>query len=334
MNLNTLLKHTSRSLYLSIKTLPSNIRPAFGLAYLLCRYADTIADTNLLPADKRLYWIQQFPQLVQMQDKSKQAELVNDLTGKSENPYEARLISHLDDCLEALKEIPAQQKKLIFEVVQAVCEGMKLDLMTFPHEEKSAPRALMLDTDLTHYCRLMGGKPGLFWSKLIRNELPENLSKETFCQWGQQIGDALQMVNILRDLPKDVRNGRCYFPQTDLEKKALKPAHLLETANSAKFNSIKEKWITWGKNNLSVGTDYYMALPKKAWQVRAAVAWPILWTADTFIKLNKTPDLLNPHKRVKISRLRVYATMFVTPLLLASNTCFAWWLAHKLKKLP
>ena len=334
MDLNTLLKHTSRSLYLSAKMLPPNIQPAFGIAYLLCRYADTIADTPVLPAEQRIYWIQQFPQLVHTQDPAKQTELVQALTGASNNPYETALITHLADCLRALNEIPVKQRPFIEEVVMAVCEGMKLDLMSFPHEENAQPHPLMLDTDLTHYCRLMGGKPGLFWSQLIFHSLHISLPKETFYELGQQIGDALQIVNILRDLPNDLRHGRCYVPQTNLEDKRLKAPDLLQPENSNKFTAIKQKWIAWGKQNLAVGSDYYCAIPKKAWRVRAAVAWPMLWTADTFIKLNNTPDLLNPHKRVKISRLRIYATLLVTPLLLVSNRLFDAWLNHKLKKLP
>lgn len=334
MDLNTLLKHTSRSLYLSAKMLPPSVRPAFGLAYLLCRYADTIADTSVLPPDQRIYWIQQFPQIVQTQDTAKQDELVRALTGTSANPYETQLISHLDDCLQALNHISPQQKNFINGVVQAVCEGMKIDLMKFPHEKNAPIHAFMLDTDLTHYCRLMGGKPGHFWSQLIFHSQPVVEMKSTFYGWGEQIGDALQIVNILRDLPKDLQQGRCYFPQTDLERYGLKTTDLLKTENSSKFNAIKNKWITWGKQNLTVGVSYYAAIPKKAWRVRAAVAWPMLWTADTFIKLHKAPDLLDSKKRVKISRLRVYLTMLATPPVLLSNRLFEKWLSHKLKQLP
>lgn len=334
MDLNTLLKHTSRSLYLSVKILPPSIRPAFGLAYLLCRYADTIADTSLLPADQRIYAIQLFPQIVSSGQIPQPDKIQSAFTGTSENPYERDLLTHLPDCLRALHAIPAAQQPFIYEVVEAVCEGMKIDLMKFSEISPSTPRAFALDTDLTHYCRLMGGKPGLFWSKLIFHAHMALLPKETFYDLGQQVGDALQIVNILRDLPRDLRSGRCYFPQTDLEKAGLTAAELLNSSQSCKFNPVKIKWIRWGKQNLENAVPYYKAISKRHWRVRAAVAWPLLWTADTFVKLARTPNLLDPAKRVKISRPRVYATMLVTPLLLFSNTLFEKWLSHKLNKLP
>ena len=124
MDLNTLLKHTSRSLYLSVKMLPVTMRPAFGLAYLLCRYADTIADTHLISPEKRLHAIKHFAQAVRTRDIKAYEQLAQSIQGVSENPYEALLLTHLPDCLQALDQIPADLQPYICDVVEAVCEGM------------------------------------------------------------------------------------------------------------------------------------------------------------------------------------------------------------------
>ena len=91
MDIETLLKNTSRSLYLSVQALPGNMRPAFGIAYLLCRYADTIADTSILPAQRRLYWIERFPLLLKEQNRQEISLLASEICGGSENPYEKEL---------------------------------------------------------------------------------------------------------------------------------------------------------------------------------------------------------------------------------------------------
>src|ERR1051325_10166229 len=52
--LTDLLKHVSRSFYLTLRVLPRPIRPQIGLAYLLARTPDTIADTRLVPLEQRL----------------------------------------------------------------------------------------------------------------------------------------------------------------------------------------------------------------------------------------------------------------------------------------
>src|SRR6202167_6325286 len=52
--LNDLLKAASRSFYLTLRVLPARVRPQIGLAYLLARTTDTIADTEIVPPAQRL----------------------------------------------------------------------------------------------------------------------------------------------------------------------------------------------------------------------------------------------------------------------------------------
>src|SRR5204862_6200216 len=52
--LTTLLAQVSRSFYTTLRVLPLSVRPQIGLAYLLARATDTIADTTLVPVGQRL----------------------------------------------------------------------------------------------------------------------------------------------------------------------------------------------------------------------------------------------------------------------------------------
>src|SRR5215467_12962128 len=56
--LTHLLRDVSRSFYLTLRVLPAAVRPQIGLAYLLARTTDTIADTELVPLDQRLSALQ------------------------------------------------------------------------------------------------------------------------------------------------------------------------------------------------------------------------------------------------------------------------------------
>lgn len=333
MNLDILLKNTSRSLYLSACILPAKLRDAFAVAYLLCRYADTIADTPLLPCERRLFWISQFPHLVAQQDVNKVNLIAKEITGSAENPYEEELIKNLPLCLRAFNKINPSLQSYILEVVTNVCEGMKIDLTTFPNKQGADPVAFLEHKQLTRYCRFMGGKPGLFWSRLISYAYPVQTDEKTFYALGEKIGDALQIVNILRDTPKDLSFGRCYFPQAEMGRFNLTPKDLLKAKNSPRFEPVKFWWIDWGRKNLLSAVPFFRAIPKKALGVRAAVAWPVLWTADNYLKLAQEPDLLNPQKRVKIPRTVIYFTMLLTPFILMSNRLFEMWLKSKLNKL-
>lgn len=332
MDTQTLLKHTSRSLYLSVLALPENIRAAFGIAYLLCRYADSIADTPLLPPERRLYWIERYQRMLTHPDAPEQQRLTDEISGSSSNPYEQKLLENLPLCLEEFNRLPAPQKEATLEVARHVCEGMRIDLTSFPTENSGRVQAFQTDGDLENYCHLMGGAPGVFWSTLITQTVPLSLHRAAFWRLGRDIGDALQIVNILRDLPRDLRIGRCYFPQTDLAPLGLHPEDLLQPGASARFEPVKRKWIAWGLKKLESARGYMRALPRAQLRHRAAVAWPVLWTADTLYKVYREPDLLNPAKRVKISRGVIYFTMLCTPFLLWSNAGFTGWLNRKLRK--
>lgn len=329
-DLNELLKHTARSLYLSARLLPAGIRAEFSIAYLLCRYADSIADTPLLAPEKRAHWIRRFPDLIVRPDEQAWHQLVREISGFSSNIYEEKLLRSFPACLNAFNGLSASARDIILETVHAVCTGMEIDLQVFPPEDSRRISAFGKREELEHYCRLMGGAPGVFWSKLIASDTSLSMPAERFFALGQAIGDALQIVNILRDLPNDLRIGRCYFPAQELEAHGLTAADLLRPENAAKFEPVKQHWIAWGRDKLRSARTYFSALPKTQLRHRAAVAWPVLWAADTLNKLSAETDLLNPARRVKITRRRVYATMLATPPILLSNALFNAWLERKL----
>jgi len=329
-DLNELLKHTSRSLYLSARLLPTDVRDTFCIAYLLCRYADSIADTSLISSDKRLHWIHKFPNMILHPNAKDQELLLQEISGSSTNVYEEKLLHNFHLCLDAFNRLTTFQKETIIEVVHAVCDGMRLDLEVFPDENSAQVRALNNTKELEHYCHLMGGAPGVFWSKLILSHVHVNLPEEEFLSLGKDIGDAEQIVNILRDLPRDLRIGRCYFPDDELKKYDLSAQDLLDPANSARFEPIKQKWIAWGRNKLQSAKKYFPAIPKTQPAHRAAVAWPVLWAGDTLNKISQEPNLLDPARRVKIPRSRIYATMLLTPPVLLCNSLFNYGLEKKL----
>src|SRR5258706_6701884 len=52
--LDSLLKQVARTFYLTLRILPRPVRWRVGLAYLLARATDTVADTSAVPIEDRL----------------------------------------------------------------------------------------------------------------------------------------------------------------------------------------------------------------------------------------------------------------------------------------
>src|SRR5207237_10926522 len=65
-----LLKPVSRSFYLSIRLLLRALREPVALAYLLARTSDTIADSNAMPAEKRIELLDRFARAIAGKDQS------------------------------------------------------------------------------------------------------------------------------------------------------------------------------------------------------------------------------------------------------------------------
>ena len=263
-------------------------------------------------------------------DEAQLKELAAQIIPAAGNPAEEKLLHNFPACREAFLKIAPPQQRAILEVVDAVCAGMKIDLQTFPHEKSGKLNSFTTPEELENYCHLMGGEPGRFWSRLIADTHACDLHTNLFIPLGESIGNALQIVNILRDLPRDLRIGRCYIPSDDLVDEGIIPTDLLKPQFAPQFEPVKRKWITWGRKNLDAAHRYFAGLPLAQVRHRAAVAWPVLWAADTLNLLEQAPNLLDPAVRVKIPRARIYATMAATPVLLAGNMAFDWWLDRKL----
>ena len=89
-----------------------------------------------------------------------------------------------------------------------------MDLSRFAKASDKKIIALETAVDLDDYTYRVAGCVGGFWTKLCRAHLfpRAKLDEEQFMVDGIRFGKGLQLVNILRDLPEDLKKGRCYLP--------------------------------------------------------------------------------------------------------------------------
>ena len=241
--LNDLLQATSRSFYLTLRVLPARVRPQIGLAYLLARTTDTIADTELVPPAQRLDALQKLRERILGQTSAPLN--FGELAEKQGSNSEKLLLQRIGDGLGALQSFSAEDQKLIRDVLATITSGQELDLRRFAKAtlppEGGSPNIVALETasELDDYTYRVAGCVGEFWTKICRAHLFPNarLDEEEFIANGIRFGKGLQLVNILRDLPADLRNGRCYLPRKNWSQFKLLPETLLSPANEAKISA-------------------------------------------------------------------------------------------------
>ena len=322
--LTTLLRDVSRSFYLSLWLLPAQVRRPIALGYLLARATDTIADTSLVPVSRRLAALDDLCSRIH----GRRAEPVDfSAWATSENvdatPGERILLARVEEGVSALGTLPDADQALVRSVLATITSGQDLDLRRFEGAGSKRVVALPDATALDDYTYRVAGCVGEFWTRVCRAHLFPRapLDVEGLIADGVRFGKGLQLVNILRDLPKDLAQGRCYLPEDELRAIGLAPADLLDASHEPRLWPIYVPWLERAEAHLMAGWRYTTALPRSQVRGRLACALPVLIGLRTLRELRRG-GVLDPSRRIKVSRPFVRGVLWRSLVRLPFG---AWW---------
>ena len=334
-SLARLLKGVSRSFYLTLRVLPKDIRGPVGLAYLLARAADTISDTQILPPEERLAHLRAFrAHLMGKRLSATQKKIVADVTDAQTASEERTLLRSLPEVFAMLEDLSEADRQRVRSVVQTLTSGMEMDLTIFPPEDSEQVVALK-DTDaLDSYTYEVAGCVGEFWTEITMAHTRALVRWDAgaMAEVGVRFGKALQMTNVLRDVPRDLRIGRCYLPQSELAGVGLKPEDLLDPSLGLKARPALVKSLGIALGHYRGAQEYLLAIPRRCLRLRLAVTWPLVIGLSTLAKLAKNDRWLDPEKPTKVTRLWVYRAIALSLLFGFSNTLLSRWIRHLSKK--
>ena len=313
--LTDLLRQVSRSFYLTVRILPGQIRPQIGLAYLLARTTDTIADTDLVPLPERLAALASLRQAI-LSEGSAPIQFPR-LAAEQADPAEKTLLERVNDSLALLQATSAPDRQRIREVLEVIVSGQELDLRRFA--DGSAQRIIPLRSldELDDYTWRVAGVVGEFWTRMCAAHLfrPGEINEPRLLADGKRFGQGLQLVNILRDLPRDLRQGRCYLPEPLLQAAGLKPSDLLDPSRMEQLRPGFVELLQRAREHLSAGWSYTRQIPRHQRRLRLACAWPILIGQATLQRL-QSANILDAGQRVKVPRREVRQLLLRSILLL------------------
>ena len=289
------LKGVSRSFYLTIRLLPRLMREPISLGYLLARASDTIADTEQVPAELREFCLGKFkPALT---DKAIRAELVELISTSfveyQTNEKEQLLLERLDDVFHWYDSVRGWAWDAIAVVLDHICRGQMNDIRHFainhhPHLESAK--------DLETYCFQVAGSVGEFWSEVgyQSNHRFSRLERSELDEMGGDYGIGLQLVNILRDLPEDFHNGRCYLPVANAE-------------NKEEIMLAAAEWRAKAREYVESGFTYARSLRQK--RAKVATVLPAMIALETLDLLDKA-DWDDLESGVKVTRKTVKSCLW------------------------
>ncbi|WP_250519995.1 phytoene/squalene synthase family protein [Caballeronia sp. NCTM1] len=332
--LGPLLKSVSRSFYLTLRILPAGMRDPIGLAYLLARAADTIADTSLISPQRRLELLLSLrAQINGAPDDGALSRIAGEVAGQQAQPDERALLESLDAALAILPQLNADDRAAVRDIVTTLSTGMEFDLRTFPDETSGEIVALREFGELDRYTYLVAGCVGEFWTKMTYAHMPGTLkaAPDTMLALGVRFGKALQMTNVLRDCAKDLRIGRCYVPESMLARHGLTPQDVLRPETSARARPVLFELLRTSLALFEDAVDYTLAIPASAIRLRLACLWPIMIGLDTLVLLARNEAWLDPRKVSKVRRNDVYRIMAASLPMVVSNGMLRAWTARRVQ---
>lgn len=176
MNAAKITGESKSNLALAFVALGTERRTDITIFYAFCRVIDDIADSTELSADEK----------------------ARDLTAwrhwlRESSPGESAIAREVRELITKYSLTPAMLEEII--------GGVEMDLENVRYDTFEALRV---------YCYRVASAVGLVSIEIFGYRNPA-------CrEYAIQLGLALQMTNIIRDVGKDMRNGRIYLPHEDL----------------------------------------------------------------------------------------------------------------------
>ncbi len=310
-----ILPDVSRTFAISIRFLPGTLGRAVLTAYLLCRIADTIEDDGTTPPARRAGLLEEFLRaLTDRNAADRFPALAASLQGDAAH---LALVARTDLVLVLLRSLPPRTRERVVHWVREMGVGMAKFVRTYP-----AGIRIQTLAEYKEYCYYVAGTVGCLLTELWREHVPSVGPREFERLWVrcQSFGEALQTVNILKDIAWDAQHeNSIYIPATDLAAAGSGHETLLSPTHVEHNHKAVAHFIELARTDLDDALEYLTLIPRRALAIRAFCVLPLLFAYATLRDLSGSRAMLTVGGTVKISRREVKSLMVAGLLALVSN---------------
>jgi len=269
-------RQSNTNFYYSFSLLPRPQREALHAVYAFCRYTDDIVDEEPDPGRKAVRL------------RRWRMELGRALSGASAFPL--------------LNQISAVARRFSIpvELFHDLIRGMEMDLTRTRYQRFD---------DLHEYCYLVASTVGLMCRPIFGALNPSTRA------YAVNLGIALQLTNILRDVKDDARRGRIYLPLEDLERFGVREEDILQSRYTPQFVELMRyecdrarSYFDAARASLRDEDKYYFFAARIMWSIYAHLL-----------------------RRIERDGYIVFARHISVSSLLKALIAFRYWLSHLLK---
>ncbi len=217
---------------------PPRLRPPIRAIYHFARTADDLADEGPAAPPQRLADLSQYRQ-----------DLQEALAGRRPGPRWPQVFEGLAQQQRAFALPP----HLLHDLLSAFEQDV--------HNPRYADRASLLG-----YCRLSANPIGRLLLHLY------GVDDEASLQQSDAICSALQLINFWQDLSRDLPNGRCYIPTSDLTQHHLSWPDNMPKHDNAETRRLIHGLADWSRRLMAQGAPLATRVPGRAgWELRLVV---------------------------------------------------------------
>ena len=276
LSATAMTRSSNTSFYYSFSLLPRQKREAIHAVYAFCRYTDDIVDEGA-DEGRKVVVLRKW-----------RMELGHALRGESSYP----ILNQLNATARRFN-IPVDH---FYELIR----GMEMDLTRQRYETFD---------ELREYCYLVASSVGLMCRQIFGYRNPSTR------EYAVNLGIALQLTNIIRDIKEDARRGRIYIPLEDLRRFGYTEDDLMHSRYTPEFVNLMRFQCERASRYFDRARNALMDEDKRFF-FAARIMWSIY--AHTL-------------RRIMRSNYNVFERRISISKLLKLLITFRYWLSHRLK---
>ena len=295
MNRWNLLQLTSRTFYLSIRSLPAEIGDSLCLAYLMLRVSDYLEDTTALTPAEKVRLLDLWQKVIDGNGRAAELERsIRRYPSTQEDDYQAAI--QAGGILQQVRALPEELGDTIVFHVRRSTYGMARWVSRGPRIET--------ESDMDDYMHEVAGRVGYLSTEVFAYHSPKIRARlHRLMPLARETGLALQTVNIIRGLRKDFDRGWIYVPESFCRQAGISREQLFDPCYRTEALAVLNRLVAKADRHLQAALSYVQLLPRTLYRIRLACIWPMLLAVRTVAISDANPDVFNGD--VKMARSEV-----------------------------
>jgi farnesyl-diphosphate farnesyltransferase len=298
----------SRTFALTISELDEPLSREICVGYLLCRVADTIEDSDSIPADEQVRLLSLYRDALDPDDTDSLDQFMDGVAEWVPDSPSAdwRVVSETPRLLRTFSALPETSQAEIRPAVTEMLDGMGMFIDRYA--EAGGLRIETVD-ELEEYCWYVAGTVGHLVTGLVARDAPESTQTELY-DVASSFGLLLQLVNVAKDVATDYEEeNNVYVPSELLERHGLEHDDIGDETKREAFTPVIEGLVTRAKEYADDARTWLETMPKSRGNTLSAWAIPYLLAIGTMRELSARPADVMLDGDVKVSRAEVQALL-------------------------